>query len=459
MNNLKMHLLAVVFLCVNSFAVNTANAQQEPYTSPGKLKNPAIEALQKQIDELKTQVDELSSQGAGDDSEQLGDTGSDNDFNLQLEWDPGPKLSSQDGQYTFQLNGRVVYDYASISYKDGEGNSRPEDKVTGPHVRQLEIGFRGKMFGNFGYRAVVKFTGGETELKMAFVDYTSGNTKVTFGHTRIFATLDKMTPPTMSVFAERFAFINAIRADRRIGIVAAQNGEDWSVSGGYFFADASNDKNNDDRIFSGRVNYSPRFDNGIGLHLGASAFYRNQSGGAYQLEYETRPLSKQGEIKPLFSGDFLVDNEQFIGGEFATTFKSLVFQAEYGTTKTNLNAIETQTMENPRYEGGYLEVGFFPTGASQEIDGSDGRWNRIKIKNPIGHGGIGEIKLAARLDLADLRHETFGSQQTSYIGAVDWYLNEAIKVQLNYAHSVIRNYLNVRTDIVDTINSRFLFNF
>ena len=72
---------------------------------------------------------------------------------------------------------------------------------------------------------------------------------------------------------------------------------------------------------------------------------------------------------------------------------------------------------------------------------------------------MGEVRLAARLDIADLTHETFGRKQTSYIGAVDWYLNEAMKIQLNYAHSIVRDPLNVKTDTVNTVNTRLMFNF
>ncbi len=435
-------------MCVSLFGFNFTFAQE--------FEKPDVDALQQQIDDLKARVDQLEEDETVQNPNENDDL---NDPDLLLEWDPGPKLSSKDGQFSFQLNGRVTYDYSNITFKDGAGITRPAEKVDGMDLRHLDLGFRGKMFGNFSYRVVVKFTGGETELKMAYFDYDVGNTKITFGQTRTFTTLDKMTPPTMMAFAERFAFVNAINVDRRIGIAAAQHGKDWSISGGYFFENAIDQENDDSNMISGRANYSPHFENGLGIHVGTSAFYRTRNGNAYDPEYETRAFSKQGDVKPLFSGDFLIDSELFIGGEFAANYGSFGLQAEYATIKTDLNPVETRTMINPRYEGGYVEVGFFPTGGSQDIDGSDGRLNGVKVNSPVGGGGIGEVRVAVRYDVADLRHETFGRKQTSYIGAVDWYLNEAFKIQMNYAHSVVRDYMNVKTDTVNTFNTRFMFNF
>lgn len=449
---------AKVILCISVFGNAPSFAQEITGENPQEFEKPDVQALQQQINDLKAKVDQLEENDI-DIDQNSDDKDDQNAQDFFLEWDPGPKLSSKDGQFSFQLNGRVTYDYANITFKDGAGDTRPGEKVDGMDLRYLDFGFRGKMFGNFNYRVVMKFNGGETELKMATFDYNINNTKIIFGQTRTYTTLDKMTPPTMMAFAERFAFVNAINVDRRIGIAAAQHGDDWSVSGGYFFQNAIGQPNDGSNMISGRANYSPQFESGLGVHIGASAFYRNRNGNPYDPEYEKRAFSKQGDVKPLFSGDFLVDNELFIGGEFAANYGSFGVQTEYATIKTDLNPVEKRTMTNPRYEGGYVEVGFFPTGGSQNIDGSDGRLNDVKVNSPVGNGGIGEIRLAVRYDIADLRHETFGRKQTSYIGAVDWYLNEALKIQMNYAHSVVRDYMNVKTDTVNTFNTRFMFNF
>lgn len=90
------------------------------------------------------------------------------------------------------------------------------------------------------------------------------------------------------------------------------------------------------------------------------------------------------------------------------------------------------------------------------MNGKRGRFNDVEVNSPLGQGGIGEVKIAARYDTADLIHDVYGKKQSSYIFGVDWYLNNFVKVQGNYAHSIVKNQSNIDTDIVDTFNLRFL---
>lgn len=436
---------------------NTSNAQEGNQPPNVDFEKPDVQGLQKQINDLKAKVGRLINRGDGENANG-GDT-QNNGFSL--DWNPGPVLSSNDGQFSFQTNGRVTYDYSIINFEDGTGLARPTDKIKGINLRHLEFGFRGKFFGDFNYRIVTKFVNNEVELKLAYVDYRVGNTTIVAGQTRTYNTLDKLTPPPNHGFAERAAFINALRINPRVGVGVSHHGDNWSVSGGYFFEDASNDlaPQDDNDVTSGRVAFSPRFENGIGIHLGGSVFYRNHKGGSFDNRYRTRPFARQGDLRPLSSQILNVTSEMFYGGEFVATYKSFSVQAEYGSVNNKLSDMEVLTATDPSYAGGYVEVSFFPTGAERIIDGTDGRFNGVEIDKPVGDGGLGEVRLAARYDIADFTHEIFGRKQTSYILAADWYLNSALKLQANYAHSIVRNALNIKTDIIDTFNLRFMFNF
>ena len=361
--------------------------------------------------------------------------------------------------FSIRFNARIAYDYANVSYKDGNGKNKPRNKVNSIYLRNLEFGLRGNLFSNFNYRVVTKFTDNITELKMAYLGYETENTKLAIGQTRTFTTLDKTTPPTMMAFTERFSFINAIKAPRRLGFTASRNGSNWSFSSGYFIGNTNENKINDNRMVSARINFSPQFKNGLSLHFGASTFYRNQNSKSFSTKYEARPLSKHGNLKPLFSGNFDIEEEQFIAAEFVASYKSFAFQVEYATIKTPLSNLELKTSTDPTYKGGYLEVGFFPTGGKQLVDGRVGRLDNVKIKSPIGKGGVGEVRIAVRYDMADFTHEGYGSKQSSYILSLDWYLNTVTKITTNYAHSIIQNSSNVVTVKADTINTRFSFFF
>lgn len=444
---------------ISCMVAQSVSAQQRTAEPEKLFEKPDVEALQKQIDNLKNKVDQLESdkQTFTVNEEQSGS--SQNGFNLS--WNPGPVLESDDGDFSFAINGRVGYDYSVVNFKDGTGTARPQDKINGTNLRYLEMGFRGRAFGDFTYRVVTKFVDNKVEVKLAYVDYNVGNTTIVVGQTRTNNTLEKLTPPPNHAFAERAAFINSLRINPRVGAAISHHGDNWSVSTGYFFENAAtgNRAVDDNNMASARVTFSPRFENGVGVHFGGSTFYRNHNGNPFDHNYSARPFVKQGDLKPLRSESFNITSEIFYSGEFVATYKSFAFQTEYSVIENKLGANEMLTMTKPRYMGGYVELSFFPTGGERIIDGTDGRFNSVDIANPVGAGGFGEVRLAARYDVADLTHETFGRKQNSIIFAADWYLNDLIKIQANYAHSTVKDAMDVKTDIVDTFNTRFLFSF
>jgi len=453
----KLAISSLVILGAGSLAVN-AVAQETTLNPEDEFSRPDVRELQQQIDELKSTVNSLTDekrQADGEKADQQADKG------FILTWEPGPVLSSADGRFSFELNGRMTYDYSIITFKDGDGTVRPLEKINGTNMRHLELGVRGKFLGSFSYRIATKFVDNEVDVKLAYIDYSFGNTTIVAGQTRTYTTLDKLTPPPNAAFAERAAFINALRINPQVGVGVSHHGENWSVSGGYFFENAStgNSSLDDNNMVSARLTFSPRLENGVGLHFGGSGFYRNENGHAYDLNYSARPFINQGDLKPLASTNFMVTGETFFDGEFVATYKSFGFQSEYGFVRDHLSSMETLTGTNPTYEGGYVEVSFFPTGGERVIDGKDGRYDNVKIANPVGAGGMGEVRVAARYDMADFTHEIYGRKQKSVIFAADWYLNELIKLQGNYAYTVVRDFSNVKTDIINSFNTRLMVNF
>ena len=117
------------------------------------------------------------------------------------------------------------------------------------------------------------------------------------------------------------------------------------------------------------------------------------------------------------------------------------------------------TSRNPKYEGAYIELGYFLTGESRTVDGSDGRYNNVDVDSPVGSGGIGEIRVAARYDVADFTHETFGRRQKSMIFSSVWFLNDHLRLIGAYGHSIIKDAQDIKTDVVDTFSARLMFFF
>ena len=433
---------------------NIVNAQEgEPAESRD------LKSLQQQIDDLKVNVDVSTDDTALPDAELS--TPSIKKESSIYSWNGGPRFESPDGRFSLRFSGRLTFDYGNITYKDGQGIERIGEKVDGIENRHQELGIRGNILRDISYRLVTRFRDNEASVRLAFLEYDTGKTRITAGQIRTYTTLDRMTPPQNHTFTERFAFVNAIRANQRIGVSAARYGDDWSVTGGYYYediyeTDLSLDENH---MITGRVNYSPILENGLGLHFGSSFFTRNENGKPYDFEYKTRPISRQGDLRPLFSREFNITRENFIGGEFAATYGSFGIQTEYAQISNILSSQEILTNRNPKYEGAYLELGYFLTGATRHVDGSDGRYSNVEIDSPIGEGGYGEVRVAARYDIADFTHETFGSKQKSIILSSVWYLNDHLRLIGTYGHSTIKDAQDIKTDVVDTFSARAMFFF
>lgn len=422
------------------------------------FEKPDVEALQNQIDELKSKVDTLS-----DEANQNGpqaNSEEENGSDTIITWDPMPRFETRDGRFSFATSGRMIYDYGIVNFKDGDGVSMPEDKINGTELRALEFGVRGTMFRDFEYRLVTKFINSEVEVKLAYVDYSIGKFNVIVGQTRTFTSLEKSTPAANTSFSSRAAFLNALRIKPRVGVGVSTYGKNWTASGGYFFEtlETTNSSIDDHNMITSRVTFSPVFENGIALHFGTSFFHRNRNGNGFELGYSDRPFSHQGELKPLSSQAFNLTSEQFYGFEFVTTYNSFAVQSEVGIIKNKLHPSEILTINDPTYKGGYVEVSYFPTGGERIINGSRGRFYDVEVTSPVGEGGMGEIKIAARYDMMDFTHETFGDKQGSYIFGIDWYLNNYMKIQGNYAHTTVKNQLNQKTNLVNTFNLRFQIN-
>jgi phosphate-selective porin OprO and OprP len=416
--------------------------------------NRDLDNLQKQIDELKLKVEDLEGDVETSPSMQT-TTETSNDY--VVAWNPLPSIASKDGQFSFATNGRMIYDYSVINYKDANGNVRIGEKVNGTELRALEFGVRGTIFKNMGYRVVGRFQD-KAEIKMAYVDYDFGSFSVVMGSTRTYTALEKSTPPPDISFAERFSFVNAINADRRVGVGVTTGGSNWTASAGYFFEDllTTNSSDDDNNLASTRFTYSPSLENGLAFHFGTSYFYRSRNGNAFDVKYSARPFAHQGGLKPLRSQELNITSEQFLGFEFVSTYKSFGVQSEYGFMRNKLSPLELLSQNDPIYNGGYFEISYFPTGGNRYINAKGGRLNNVDVKSPVHEKGIGEIKIATRFDMADFTHETFGTKQNSYIFGVDWYLNNYLRMQGNYAHTLVNNSLGIRTDKVDTFNFRVL---
>jgi phosphate-selective porin OprO/OprP len=91
-------------------------------------------------------------------------------------------------------------------------------------------------------------------------------------------------------------------------------------------------------------------------------------------------------------------------------------------------------LANPRFWGGYVEVGMLVTGGDT-TGYKGGVYDRIRPTNPISAGGIGAIQLNARYDRIDLSDGaiTGGTQDALGLSAI-WMPTDYVRFLLNYGH-------------------------
>ncbi len=138
----------------------------------------------------------------------------------------GLEISSYDGQFSFELGGRIMADAAWYN----------QDQVSlgdGTELRRARIEAQGVMFGDWGYELGVEFADG-AEIKDAYVEYLGWPEKrLKAGQFKEPFSLEELTSSKYITFMER-ALPNAMAPGRYIGLGASTWGSNWSAAAGLF---------------------------------------------------------------------------------------------------------------------------------------------------------------------------------------------------------------------------------
>jgi len=375
---------------------------------------------------------------------------------LKVKWEGAPELSSADGNFKMKIRGRLYFDYGSVTVKDGAGTKIPSDKINGTEVRTARLGVEGVVYKNIKYKFEADFEGNNSTVKDAYIQYHFKPVSLKVGQFKHMTSLEEQTSSRYITFMERASFTDAFKFSRRVGIAIGSHGKNWTASAGYFFEGigSTNKSANDKNLYAARVTFSPEIGKNMKVHLGASFFERNNNGMVFNHGYSQRPHNHQS-MKFVTSQKFDITKETFYGVELASVMGPLAAQAEWGWMKNNLASTETLTRSDPTYNGGYVSLSYFITGESRAYHANKGSFGRTKVLRPVSEGGIGAWQVAARYDVIDLTHETFGEKQDTYLVGVNWYLNNYARIMANYSHSDVKDSAGVKNNKIDAFGARF----
>jgi phosphate-selective porin OprO and OprP len=405
-----------------------------------------IRQQQRQIEELSRKVDALQSQvqQATEEADAAAVTARQTEQDapdMSVEWGPGPTLSSQDGSWSVHVLGRLLVDGGVL---DDDDDLYDGDNAT--EVRAARLGIEGEFLEGFEFKLETDFADSDVDLKDAFIEY--GGTLVEPAYVRVgqFKTpnsLEQLTSRRFLPLMERPAIIDAFELDYQLGLGNGVGGDNWGVDAGLFGQNASEQENDEGYALAARGHYALLFgpeDRPDAVHLGASARYRNLDNDTFdnQARYRQRPFFH-------FTGTHSVDTgvlddsegDVWAGAEFAWTRGPFTLQGEVANTALQRNNGEDDANN---LWGAYLGASYFLTGERRTYDAERGVFDRVEVERPLQDGGPGAWELAARADYIDLNSDGVkGGEQISYIGGVNWYLNDYVRFMLDGAITQVFN--------------------
>ena len=352
---------------------------------------------------------------------------------------PPAAAASPGGGVTFKPFGRLLYDVGFVESPPGVTD---RGLGFGNEVRRARLGAEGSIPGGFGYKIEVDFANNDVEITDAFLSYkASKDLAVTLGQHNNFQSMEELSSSRFISFLERAAFTDAFNFERRIGLSATYAAGDVIAQGGVFtdniedLADAQDavglgDENNAVSA-DGRIVYAPKLGK-TQLHLGASAHWRDNGDTAAAgpaTRYRQRPFVHTSNSRFLATPNMRVGTETNYGVEAALIRGPLHAVAEAHW----LNADTLTPGLSPTFFGGYAEIGYFLTGESRGYKG--GRWDRTKVRKPVGGGGAGAFQVNLRYDYLDLSDGGIvGGRQRGYEASLVWIAQDHVRFLLNYGH-------------------------
>lgn len=370
----------------------------------------------------------------------------------------GIKFKSQDGAFQAQVG---AYTHADSAF---HSNDRT-DFSNGTELRRGRLSVAGTVFSTWDYKFEADFAGttvgGSTNtvtVTDAFLRYTglkpvtltAGNFKVPFG-------LEAVGSAKYMTFMERglpFAFLNT----RRLGGMVAANGDNWTLSGGWF-GDGITAQNADDEgmQLAGRATLAPIFGTDRVLHLGLSGgWVQPQHAAGSKLEtarFRSRPEANiisdglvesslltdvSGNAFGLSTGRLVdtgsisgdVSSYTLFGGELAAVLGPFSLQGEYIRAD-----VSRGTADDAGFDGFYAYGSWFITGESRAYKADKGVFDMLVPRQPFNlkSGDPGAWEFAVRYSNLDLNDEDIrGGDLDDLTMGLNWYINQYVRLSANY---------------------------
>ncbi len=345
------------------------------------------------------------------------------------------KFKSQDGDFKFQIGGRIMADYAFYNEDSSELGS-------GAEIRRARLFMKGTLFRNWHFKNQFDFAGNKVKAKDNYIRYTGLKPgglplAITLGHFKEFSTLEDATSSKYITFMERASAVEAFAGGREIGLGLSTHGDFWTVAAGVFDrnlgsdSSASGSEGDDGWDFSFRGTVAPWHEKTRNLHLGG--WYRHTwvSDFNRNVRVRERPESHVTGVRFVNTGNFSsVDDVDAWGLEAAAVYGPFSAQAEYLAANYNRSGGN----QDVNLDGWYAYASYFLTGESRSYKPNKGGFGRVHPASVVGKGGWGAWEVAVRYSTIDLTDGPgiLGGQEDNITLGLNWYATPTVRFMANY---------------------------
>ncbi len=301
----------------------------------------------------------------------------------------GLKVSTADGNNSFQIGGRIQWDYEA-------DESDVKEDTDDFDIRRARLYAKGHV-GNWAYKAQFNIaeSGGEEggTAEDLYIRYTGfgKQANITVGKQKEPFGLEELTSSKDISSLERSAMTELYAPGRSGGVQLHGKGSNWTYGLGIFEADGDSSNDFDNTAVTGRVTFAPVKNDDLLVHLGAGFSTRDAELSADEVDVYNVELAA-------VTGPFHAQAEYF--------------DAEEGDVDA---------------DGYYVQLGYVIGGVRPYKDGvfkkvkpssKDGAWELV-LRYEDGDGKYSDIDLA-----------TTEGEQTTFV--VNYYLNSHIRFGLSY---------------------------
>jgi phosphate-selective porin OprO/OprP len=182
-------------------------------------------------------------------------------------------------------------------------------------------------------------------------------------------------------------------------------------------------------------------------------FHTNDAGlgtnPRYPIQLRDRPELRLDATRLIDTGGIDAHDVTVLGGEAGVTARNFLLEGEYFHFDIDRRLTAAQAnFSNPKFEGWYVQGAWVLTGEPRPYNPAEARFDAPKMNynfNPSA-GTWGAVELVARYSDMDLNYHSGaagvaqaadairGGEQKITTAGVNWYLNPAIRLMLDYQH-------------------------